>query len=83
MMSWWEAEKSAEFRMQDRMREAARERLARRARGTVPSHTGLLSRVAAWLNGRFLSPTRRRQERCCATSASCQAQSGPCGSPIR
>lgn len=82
MMSWWEAEKSAQFLMQDRMREAARERLVRRARSTALRDTGLLSLMVAWLKGRFLSPTQRRQERRCDTLARCQSQSGPCGSPI-
>jgi hypothetical protein len=82
MMSWWETERFAEFQMQERMREAERERLIRQARGADARHSGLLSLAGAWLNGWFLAPTRRRQERCCTAAGLGQSQSEPHGSLI-
>jgi len=82
MMSWWETERLAEFRMQDRVREADRERLTRQVRGADTRRTSLLSLAAAWLNGRFLAPTRRRQEQCCTAAGPGQAQCEPHGSLI-
>jgi hypothetical protein len=66
MMSLWHVERLAELRMQDYLREAAQERLIRQVRGANAHRTAPLPRLVAWLNGRFLAPTKRRQERCCA-----------------
>lgn len=66
MMNWWEVESVVQGRMQDRMREAEKERMTKPARGAAARRAGLLSLVADWLNGRFLVPSRRPQEPCCA-----------------
>lgn len=82
MIGWWETERFVELRMQDRMREADRERRIRQARGADSRRTGLLSLVTAWPNGRVIAPTRRRQQRCCTAAGLDQPQSEPSGSLI-
>jgi hypothetical protein len=82
MIGWWETERFVELRMQDRMREAERERLIRQARGADSRHIGRLSLMAAWLNGQFLARLGRRQEQCCPAGALDQSQSEPHGSLI-
>jgi hypothetical protein len=82
MMSWWEMERLAELRVQDRMREAGRERRIRQARGADSRRTGLLSLVAAWLNGRFSAVMGRQQEPCCTAVRLDQSQPEPHGSLI-
>lgn len=82
MMGWWETERFVEFRMQDRMRQAERERRIRQARGADSRRTGLLSLVAAWLNGQFSAVTGRQQELCCTAAGLDQPQCEPHGSLI-
>jgi hypothetical protein len=81
-MSWWERERLAELRMQDRMLQADRERMIRQAGSADARHTGLLSLVVAWFGGRFLAPTRRRRERCCIGAGQGPSSSEPHGSLI-
>jgi hypothetical protein len=76
MINWWLEERLAQIEMHDRLCEAERDRLVREAMGAAACRTGLLSLVVAWLSGRFLVLTRRRQYRSCADAGLGQS----CGS---
>ncbi len=82
MMNWWEVERLAHIGVQERLREGDSKRLIRQMREAGARHTGPLSLLVAWLNGRALAHTRRPQGQCCTGAGLGQSSSECQGSLI-
>jgi hypothetical protein len=63
MIGWWEADRFAEVRLQEHLREAEQERLKRHARDADAGQPALLQLAVDRLTRRSLSPLRRCQGR--------------------